>query len=473
MKNDQIFTPNYIVNKMLNDIGFQGDGIDKRTIFEPSFGDGAFLVEITQRIINRYRNQGTECIKNALSMVYGIEISETNYAVAVSRLNRILDEVGIHDYHWDNLMLGDALEYESKTDFDYIIGNPPYIRLHHLDEKMREKLNNFRFGVGTTDMYVLFFEKCIRLLGSSGRLCFITPNSYFHNASQGKFRQYLTESGMLKSLWDYGRVKVFAAGTYTAVALLDAGGNNGIIRYAFMNEDNSERYHVNCNAADYMGKEPWCFNNDEDSAFLRSNKLLPCKLGDICMVQNGIATNADSIYVVSKETVDMYGLELVRPTVKASTLRRDMFIIFPYKWDDKDGMYKIIPEKEMQNTYPNTYAYLLSHREKLDARDMDGHGSEWYRYARSQGIQASHSIKIALKHFISAEKGHNAEWILCGEDVAVYSGIFIVPADENISRVMSILNSRKFGTYLSLSGKDVSGGYKTVNTKIVKSYGIE
>ena len=50
MKHDQVFTPDYIVKKMLDDIDYRGENL-RKTIFEPSFGDGAFLVEIVSRIL--------------------------------------------------------------------------------------------------------------------------------------------------------------------------------------------------------------------------------------------------------------------------------------------------------------------------------------------------------------------------------------------------------------------------------------
>ena len=51
MENCQIFTPPTIVNKMLDMIGYTNDNIATNTILEPSFGDGAFLVPIVQRIL--------------------------------------------------------------------------------------------------------------------------------------------------------------------------------------------------------------------------------------------------------------------------------------------------------------------------------------------------------------------------------------------------------------------------------------
>jgi hypothetical protein len=58
VENCQIFTPPTIVNKMLDMIDYNGDNIATKTILEPSFGDGAFLVPIVQRMLNYCRQTG-------------------------------------------------------------------------------------------------------------------------------------------------------------------------------------------------------------------------------------------------------------------------------------------------------------------------------------------------------------------------------------------------------------------------------
>lgn len=470
MKNDRVFTADLIVRRMLDGIGYSGSGIDGRRILEPSFGDGAFLVEIVRRILDRYVDCPVDTVFSALSMVHGMEINHDTFRSAVDRLDALLAERGIHGYGWPGLVCGDMLSCTDGIRYDYIIGNPPYVRLHDLDHGMRSRLGDFRFGNGTTDMYILFYEKCMGLLGSGGKLCFITPNSYFKNASQGKFREWVAGNGFLSSIWDYGNIRVFDADTYTAVALMDASGNGGRIRYALMDGADSEKYHVWLDSDYLSGKKPWRFGSARDMEFLDCNRKLGVKLGDICTVRNGISTNADGVYVVSQDTVERLGLELARPAVKASTLDSGNCIIFPYR--DEGGTFVVIPEDEMKESFPNTYAYLSARKDVLCGRDMDGNGSEWYRYARSQGIQDTGKKKIALKHFISSGENPSAEWLECTEGTIVYSGMYITFGEENESAVKSVLGSSHFGRYLFLCGKNVSGGYRTVNTLTVKEYGI-
>ena len=47
----QIFTPFFIVDKILDDVGYASSNILGKKILDPGCGDGRFLVKIAERII--------------------------------------------------------------------------------------------------------------------------------------------------------------------------------------------------------------------------------------------------------------------------------------------------------------------------------------------------------------------------------------------------------------------------------------
>ena len=102
---------------------------------------------------------------------------------------------------------------------------------------------------------------------------------------------------------------------------------------------------------------------------------------------------------------------------------------------------------------------------------MERH-AQWFQYARSQGIQNSRHHKFVLKHILAPEQ-RVAQFEEVGPEVLVYSGMYIVVNDEsNIECIRNALSSREFCEYLKLMGKDMAGGYKAVNTKMVKAFPI-
>ena len=185
----QYMTPEKIVVIILDDIGYAGDEVLTKKIMEPSFGDGAFLSEIIKRIIKTGRKQSlskeeiSDIIQNN---VFGIEKDEKIYKKAIGRLNGILEEYKIPKIEWKNLINGDTLtEWEKhKEKYDYVVGNPPFVRIHNIPEGYRGIVKSFQFSDGMADLYVIFYEIGINMLGENGKLGFISPNTFIRNASQ-------------------------------------------------------------------------------------------------------------------------------------------------------------------------------------------------------------------------------------------------------------------------------------------------
>lgn len=42
--NGKIYTPSFVIEKMLNDIGFYGSNVLNKKIIDPACGDGRFLI---------------------------------------------------------------------------------------------------------------------------------------------------------------------------------------------------------------------------------------------------------------------------------------------------------------------------------------------------------------------------------------------------------------------------------------------
>ena len=168
-QNGQYMTPKNIVSLLLNEIGYFGPEILNKTIIEPSFGDGSFLTEIFTRIINEGKKQNLSNfqISNILSEnVYGIEIDNVLFDKAIENLNEIAIKNGLQ-INLNNLKNGNTLflykNYLNK--FDYCVGNPPFVRIHNMEDY--EKIKEFNFSNGNTDLYVIFYEIGLHLINKN------------------------------------------------------------------------------------------------------------------------------------------------------------------------------------------------------------------------------------------------------------------------------------------------------------------
>ncbi len=456
MKHDQVFTPEYIVKKMLDDIQYSGENL-RKTILEPSFGDGAFLVEIVARILD-YAKDETES-HELLDNVIGFEIDPVMYNRALERLDALVAAKGYSKHDWCWLKNADALRMPPGH-CHYIVGNPPYVRIHDLDEATRELIaDEYPWGTGMTDLYVVFFEACIERMAPGGELIFITPNSWMKNSSQKKMREYLQENFLVHRITDYHTLPVFGnILTYPAITHLKMDFNPSWewVRMKTLDTvDWKKRLSYQEGFINHV--------SDEDEDFLLS--LEGPTLGELCTIQNGVATNADRLYVKPWAPRG----DFLRPVIKASTLNQDCAIIFPYEWTGTG--YTPLSEEKFKAVEPDLYYSLYFNKERLEQRNME-RNIQWFQYARSQGIQNSNHRKFVLKHILRGDQEF-AEFVEVGPETIVYSGMYIIVNDaKNIELVRQALSSREFCKFLLIMGKDMAGGYKSVNTNMVKEFPV-
>ena len=190
--NGQVFTPGYLVISILDYCGYvESPYILRKHIIDNSCGDGAFLCEIVLRYCRtflKYSNE-TQLLKKELQeYIHGIEIDSEIYGKCIENLNHISSQFGITDVAWD-IVRGNALKerkYDGKMDF--VVGNPPYVRVHNLESDYID-VKRFTFASGgMTDLFLVFFELGFRMLAAGGTLCYITPSSWLNSLAGENMR---------------------------------------------------------------------------------------------------------------------------------------------------------------------------------------------------------------------------------------------------------------------------------------------
>lgn len=160
----QVYTPIWIVKEILDEVGYFGETILSKYILEPACGDGAFLCEIVQRYIfeaKKLHISEEKIAKKLEQHIYGIEIDVIAYEKCLQKLSTLVkSELSENiEVKW-NIFNENTLFWFNKYVhfFDFVVGNPPYIRIHNLDEQTRNFLKQkFQFSQGTIDIYLSFF----------------------------------------------------------------------------------------------------------------------------------------------------------------------------------------------------------------------------------------------------------------------------------------------------------------------------
>lgn len=214
------------------------------TVLEPSCGNGAFLVEIASRLIESIRLHSPsrnidsldEEISAALSRnIMAIEIDGEALEKAKNRVLSMLEERYSYrpmdaDSLFDSWHAGDAIEYlqTDGTRYDFIVGNPPYIRIHNVGD-----VGGLReipwCSSGMTDMFYAFYYLGLNHLNDNGTLAYIAPSVWMTSKYGKAMRGDLIAGGNVKTVIDHGDDQLFdGVSAYVATTVLTAERNESI-----------------------------------------------------------------------------------------------------------------------------------------------------------------------------------------------------------------------------------------------------
>jgi adenine-specific DNA-methyltransferase len=495
-----IFTPLYIVDKILNDIEYTGDTILSTKIMEPSFGEGAFIFRIITRIIQQAREKGLSNQEISVIIrnnVYGIEKDQELHSKTLKELSSWLNNLHIVCDMSKNLICADTLDIYSdyKNKFDFVVGNPPYRCIQNCDEDTRKNIRALPYCGGNTDMYIAFYSVGLYMLNDCGKLGYITPNSWLKNSSQRMFRNDIAINSWLKSysvikynIWD-------DIMTYPSICILDKNGVKKSNIYIYDSPDKFKKYVV---LSGFISKEmkdlPWCFDTPDNLKRIYAKNS--ARTDDKYYIQHGVSTNCNKVYVskvyknnmkkdqiktigdlYSSNTIYFNGYEiepgLLRPCIKASKCNAELyeFIIFPYIY--QEDKFCLISEDVLKSDYPLTYKYLCANRDLLDKRNMEK-GSPWYAYARSQGFKNMREKKLVFQHIIKNDDS-SVPTVIVDSNCIVYSGMYAVSKNEenSLEQLRKIINSKEFKKHCCNMGHEKGSGYIAINGNTVNSFYAE
>lgn len=457
----RVYTPHYIVTSILDMTLYKEENLFEKHVIDNSCGDGAFLCEIVKRYcaFSIKRGLSINCLQNHLEeYIHGIEIDPIEHKKCLKNINRIAKEYGIKNkIRWD-IICADALTtYKYNGKMDFVLGNPPYVRVHNLDDSF-SMAKSFSFAQdGMTDLYIVFYELGLKMLNESGVLGYITPSSFFNSLAGKHMRNFFTQEKIIEKLVDLKHFQAFNATTYTTIVILNKQHKSRNLEYYQFDEKNlTPRYIDSLTPDDYYISENYYFSTKENLALLKKVffNLGHCQIE----VKNGYATLCDDVFIGSFNFYSKY----IIPVIKASRGVRKQ-IIYPY---DKTG--KLIKENELKKEQ-ELYNYLLQNKPKLLKRSSENKlDSCWFAFGRSQAINDTFKSKISINALLRTSD--DLKIISAPAGTGVYSGLYLIGAEDELSQVSDILKSKEFSTYISLLGKYKSGGYYTFSSKDIKAY---
>lgn len=453
----RVYTPDYLVKVILDFGGYDKPTILKKHVIDNSCGDGAFLTEIVRRYCAFFLTQKQDLseLKHELeTYIHGIELDAVECDKCILNLNKVVEEYGISKVKWD-ITNADTLTIDSfNAKMDYVVGNPPYVRVHNLEESY-EIVKKFKFAEGgMTDLFIVFFEIGFNMLAKGGLMCLITPSSWLGSLAGTHLRQYIHTHQNLSGVIDLEHFQPFEATTYTFISRFSKSKKNSQIDYyTFDGEKLKAKFQEKLSYSDIQIGKNFFFSKITHLSLL--NNIKTTYGYPYVSVKNGFATLADKVFIgdfdFTEGTIDI---------LKASTGKWSK-CIYPY---DKKG--KPMPLKDFMNNI-EAYNHLLSHQDKLSkSRDIED-DKFWYLFGRTQALKDVSKVKYAINTLIKDKGSIKLECVPQG--AGIYSGLYIL-TDIEFETIKQLVYSEDFINYVKLLKNYKSGGYYTFASKDLEQY---
>lgn len=363
-----VFTSPRVVCFMLDLIGYTSDkDLSAYKVLEPSFGHGDFLIEIQNRLIQSAKKFNFDASEIMSKNIYGCEIDRGKYDKCIDTLR-----LEMPNFTPSNLKTEDFLFSLWNTQFDFIIGNPPYIRYENIPEKVRNLYKNkFYTFHYRSDLYILFYEHSLRNLSVNGRHCFICSNRWLKNEYGKKLRAYISSSFNLEYIIDVENINAFKESVlaYPSITLISntEGGKN--VKLAKINDLSELDKPIQTKQKKLESFDNWddlfLFDNIENLSYIEQQGF---KIGI------GVATGADKIFI-SKELENQVEEELLLPLVNAKDLTGNEFIWKGFYILNPYGLNGSIINLDK---YPKAKQYLGQFKSILSKRHIVKNGRTWY-----------------------------------------------------------------------------------------------
>ena len=503
--NGAFFTPTYVVDFIINEVQPR----EKDKCLDPSCGCGAFLIGLVEYYKEKYNKKIKDTV---IENIYGSDILDYNVKRAKIILslygllnNEILTETDFNIYNQD------SLKAKWETQFEIIVGNPPYVKYQDLSDENRTYLiKNWKsISNGTFNLYFAFFELGYKLLTSNGKLGYITPNNYFTSLAGLSLRQYFSQKKCLTRIVDFRHKKVFDAQTYTAISFINKQENEIILYDKIQDEQTCNNFLINANGSpnyiENLNVKKWRLLKTKEQENIKKIEIIGTPINQLFNIAVGIATLKDEVFFVDGSTetngyltkktengIFQIEKEITKPVYKISKFKNQnevnnnsLRIITPYKISDKSAT--PITESEFKTKYPKCYKYLVSEKEKLESRDKGKTiFKPFYVWGRTQGISRT-GQKILTptfsKHprflFVPEKEAYftNGYGIYFNKDISKSTTLFddlvhSMSKEENILLVQKILNSIVMDYYVTTTSVSIQGGFPCYQKNFIEKFTI-
>lgn len=458
----EVFTRRWVVELILDLVGYTTDKdlVTLRAI-EPACGSGAFLVPMIERIVESARLYGRD-LTGAHTALSATDLVPENAGQSRQAARVTLGNAGVlpkvaEDLaeHW--IRSGDfLLEPPVERSADFVVGNPPYVRLEAVP---RERSDAYRIACATmggrADVYVGFYEHGLKALRDDAALGFICADRWMRNAYGARLRAMVGDQWAVETLISMTGVDAFEdeVDAYPAVtvirreeqsqgplviegsAQLSETECGELVRFAA--NDQIKRLDGQCFHGArlrgwFSGQGGWPHGSPDRLAVIADLEARYPSLEDTATgtkVGIGVATGADKVFITEDanlvEPERLLPLALPRDIASGKVEWSGKYLVNPWC---ADGLVEM-------DDWPRFADYLGHHKELL-AKRHTAKGGRWHKTIDRVIEGLVNREKLYLPDFKESifpvlDNGetyphHNLYWVISDEwDLKVLGGLIL------------------------------------------------
>jgi hypothetical protein len=393
-----------VVDFMLDLAGYTEDQpLHTKRLLEPSFGGGDFLLSAIGRLLKAWRAAKTDGnpVTELGEAIRAVELHRATFNATKDAIISFVTGEGIEEEAATHLVSkwlvqGDYLLEVFTGHFDFVVGNPPYVRQELIPEPLLQAYRSrYQTIYDRADLYVPFIERSLSLLADKGNLCFICADRWMKNRYGGPLRNLVASHFHLKVYVDMVDTPAFHSDViaYPAITVIsrekpsstriahrpsiDKTALSGLARQILAPALPKETSSVRELAGITNGSEPWLLESSDQMALIRRlESQLPTLEEAGCKVGIGVATGADKAFIGDYATLDVEDdrkvpLATTKDIMSGEVEWRGQGVINPCA--DQGGLVDL-------KDYPRLQRYLEERKEVIAKRHCaQSDPAKWYR----------------------------------------------------------------------------------------------
>lgn len=398
-----IYTRSEVVEFILDLVGYTPSrALYRKTLLEPSCGHGEFLLAAVSRLL---ASAAAACKRGAKvppldDCIRAVELHADSLDKARGQLIASMRRDGVDEAEAERLagkwlIQGDFLLARLPDGFDFVIGNPPYVRQELIPEALlREYRRLYSTLYDRADLYIPFIERSLRLLKEGGKFSFICADRWTKNKYGGPLRAMVARDFHLQAYVDMFDTPAFHVEVvaYPSITVIERAAPGPTLVAA---PPKIEKKHLRDLAKALRsdgtklpstvhrlervasGDEPWVLQfSDATELVRRIEREFPALEETGCKVGIGVATGADQVYVAKFDELDIepsrkLPLAMTRDILTGHVQWRGYGVVNPFT--DEGPLVDL-------NDFPKLAAYLEAHKTAIAGRHVAKRDEKrWYR----------------------------------------------------------------------------------------------